>query len=42
MKVYCLKVTLSEIVNYLEKEKTRDADQALTSIQKLKELAPSL
>ncbi len=42
IKVYALKVALADIVRYLEKEKAHDADQAMTSIQKLKELAPSL
>jgi predicted transcriptional regulator len=41
-KVYTLKVALAEIVKYLEEEKAHDANQAMTSIQKLRELAPSL
>jgi predicted transcriptional regulator len=41
-KVYALKVTLAGIVMYLEEKKMHDTDQAMRSIQKLKELAPSL
>jgi|WetSurMetagenome_2_1015567.scaffolds.fasta_scaffold424459_1 predicted transcriptional regulator len=41
-KIYALKVTLADIVKYLEEKKVRDADQARNSIQKLRELAPFL
>jgi len=41
-KVYALKVALSEIVTFLEAKKAHDANQAMISIQKLRELAPSL
>lgn len=42
MRIYALKVTLAEIVKYLEEKNSQDTTQAMTSIQKLKELAPSL
>lgn len=42
MKVYALKTALAEIVKYLEEKKVQDANLTMTSIQKLKELAPSL
>lgn len=41
-KVYALKVALAEIVMCLEAKKAHDTNQAMISIQKLRELAPSL
>jgi predicted transcriptional regulator len=41
-KIYALKVALSEIVTSLEAKKAHDTNQAMISIQKLRELAPSL
>jgi predicted transcriptional regulator len=38
MKVYALKATMDEIINYFEEEKLHESAQAMESIQRLKEM----
>jgi predicted transcriptional regulator len=42
MKIYKLKVTSAEIVQYIEEKKAQDTEQAKANIQRLKDLAPYL
>ena len=38
-KIYALKATIDEIINYYEMEKNRESTKAIESIQRLKELS---
>ena len=41
MRVYKLKASIDEIINHLEKERIKEAEHLMQSIQKLKQLAAS-
>ena len=41
LKIYALKATIDEIINYYEAEKSKESARAMESIQRLKELTTS-
>jgi predicted transcriptional regulator len=42
MKIYALRVTIDEIIEHYEAEKTQESGRTIQAIQKLKELSPAL